>query len=325
MSYVVEVAEALLIIRTPFQAKLAEIALRREGLRDYDLIFLTHHKSSKTLWSYSQLAKRAQKKKLIFIPDGPLTRVADVAFYLLGLSLVFLWGREYDAIIFGSLDAPAVTGLATRLGRRLITLDDGSANVNQFGSYFDETIEPNWVVRRITGAPKLNELKASVERHYTIFLDELNAMDTEKLAPITGWPPKRQINRSLEPIVVCIGTAESIWLSPEQIEEIREYLTTHPVDYYIPHPMERQSLVRGVPHFPRSELLAEEALSFFPGRAPFHLVGAFSTTMLTTKGIVAKRTVLIPTGCENLIPQSEKAGCETLYLSPPQSRGPKGS
>ena len=315
MRYVVEVADALLIIRTPFQAKLAEIALRSEGLKDYDLLFFTHHKTVKTLGYYDQLAKKAQKKKLIFIPDGPFTRFADVAFYLWGLYLVHLWGREYGVIIFGSLDAPAVTGLATRLSKRLITIDDGSANVTISGSYHDELRERNWIIRRLTGAPKLKQLKASVERHYTVFSRQLHAMDLEKIVLITSWPPKREVDESLDPIVIYIGTAESIWLNSDQIEEIRKYLTKHPVHFSIPHPMERKSLASGVPDLPFSELLAEEALSLFPTKAPLHLVGPLSTVMLTTGRVATKRTVLVPTGFENLVPLWEGAGCETVLLS----------
>ena len=315
MSYVDEVADALLIIRTPLQAKLAEIALRSEGLEDYDLLFFTHHKTSKTLWYYNQLAQRAQKKQLLFIPNGPLTRFADLGFYFWGLSLVFLWGREYDVMIFASLDAPAVTGLATRLAKRLVTVDDGRANVSRFESYFDENLQRHWIIRRITGAPKLNQLKASVERHYTIFSSQLNAMDPAKIVPITNWPPKREINQSLPPVVIYIGAAESTWLSPQQISEIRQYLAAHPVDFSIPHPMERQSLAKGVPDLPHPELIAEEALSLFQSSAPIHLVGTFSTVMLTTKAIATKRTVLVPTGLENQIPLSEEAGCETVLLS----------
>lgn len=308
---------ALLIIRTPLQAKLSEIVLAQEGITEYDLLYLTQRKTEKTMWYFRLLARRARRNSLLFVPQWIFDSLTDLSFYLKGLCLGLIWRGKYDLVIFGSLDSLSITGLAAKFANRYITVDDGSANIDQGPrGYFQQRTGPRqWILKNLTGAPALAQVKDLVERHYTLFPDHRNTVDQTKLVQISDWPPKRARRGGLEPIVIYIGMAESLWLSPVQIEAMRQYLASRRIDFYIPHPMEKQALLSGISILPHPELLAEEALARVPSKSPLHLIAAVSTVLFTTKKIATVRTMLVPKGFEKLIPLARESGCEIVRLS----------
>lgn len=306
---------ALLIIRTPLQARLAEIALAREQVREYDLLYLTRRRTPKTIRYFHLLAHGARSSSLIYVPEWFFGGFAELVSFFWGRWSAQFWGGRYDLAVFGSLDSLAITGLATRFAPYFITVDDGVANILPTGPYSRQRIgRSDWFVRRMSGAPSLNEVKNLVARHYTVLQLSRNAIETKKLIPVSNWPPTRISMRSQTPIVIYISGAESMWASSSQLREIREYLLAEAIHFYVPHPMDKHPTLPGVPELPHSELLAEEALAILPGNHPLHLIGTQSTALFTTRKIASKRTMLIPKRSKSLIPAARESGCEIVEL-----------
>lgn len=309
-------AVSLLIIRTPLQAKLAEIALNQEGVIEYDLLYLTQRKTEKTVWYFNRLAEKARRNSLVLVPEWFFSGLAELTFYFWARFLAQLWGCKYKLAIFGSLDSPAITGLATRFANQHVTVDDGSANIARGtqGYFVQRRGFRERILKKLTGAPDLIELKKSIAKHYTLFSDYPNAIEAKKLVQISKWPPTRIRDSRLNPIVVFIGTAEHLWMTPPQIEAARSYLKATRIDFYIPHPMEKRGLLEGVAKLPHSELLAEDALVRMPTKRPIHLIAVASTVLFTAKEIATHRIMLVPHGCENLASMAQKSGCEIVSL-----------
>ena len=308
-------ARFLLIIRTPLQARIAQIALTAEGEPTYDLLFFTQQKTAKNMQSFASLGKKAERKFLSFVPIGFRWFLSELLFYALGRIMLSIWGRGYDTVVFGSLDSPALAGLATQFRSRLVTVDDGSANILSRTSYFREQFGMRFATLRwVTRSPELRDIREVVELHYTIFPGYENVIETKKLAPVLDWPPKRKVHPDASLVVILVSTAERLWMSASEFRIFETYLATVNVDYKIPHPMDETRSFDWIPELPHQELLAEEALAAIGPDFSIHLVGSPSTVMFTASELSAKRTVLITARLKHLRPSFEGAGCEIIIL-----------
>ena len=312
---VIAVARYLLIIRTPLQARIAQFALAAEGEPSYDLLFFTQQKSTKNLRSFARLGKAAERKFLVFVPIWFRWFPSELMFYALGQVLIGIWGRAYDAVVFGSFDSPGLAGLVTQVRSRLVTVDDGSANIFIGSSYFQQqSLMRLTILRWLTRSPDPRGIRGTVERHYTIFPGYENVVGREKLVSVMHWPPSRKVSHPASPIVVFVSAAERVWMSDSELRIFQAHLSTIKVDYKIPHPMDDKLAFDWIPELPHQELVAEEALAAIGPDFSIHLVGSPSTVMITAKELSEKRTVLITARTKVLRTLFEGAGCEIVIL-----------
>lgn len=306
----------LLIVRTPLQAKVAQFALEAEGDPVYDLLFFTRQKSLKNLHSFESLGKGAQRKFLVFVPSGFRWFLSELLFYALGRAILGMWRESYATVVFGSLDSPPLAALATHFRSRLVTVDDGSANIFPRSSYFQEQTGMRLAtLQRLTRSPNLQKIVEMVDKHYTIFPGYENVIETKKLVPVPNWPAVRNADTNTSPTVVFISTAEHQFMSSSELGIFQKYIAALNIDYKISHPMDEKLSFNQIPELPHAELLAEEALGNVSPNFSIHLVGAVSTVMITASKLAARRTVILFERDRHLGPLFEAVGCEIVSLS----------
>lgn len=309
---------ALLLVRTPLQAWLAEQVLCAEDVSRFDLLYFTHDDSPEDRHYFARLAEQASDTQYCHAPPR--------RFDILG-HLDFAWQtrrwrrpRGYDLTLMASIDAPVINAIASRQASGdLVTFDDGLANIRPTGPY--HVLDCSWRVRfyrRQLGAMGLVDTKARITRHYTIFPGFPNIVPANRICTLCGWKRDRVIRAAESRTkTYFIGQPFHEVLTLGEVERLESRLRTMNVDFYVRHPRERRLLEIGVPTLDKAGLIAEDAIVRHAGASPIHVIGWFSTVMFNLGAVAQRRTMLLfASGRETqqMSDLAKRAGCEVALL-----------
>lgn len=309
---------ALVLVRTPFQAWLVEKVLEAEQVASFDVLYFTQNDSPEDRFYYMRLAENARGKKYVFVPRQARDLLNHVRFAANAWQAVF--GKRYDSTIVSSIDSYVLNAISNRrLAGKLVTFDDGTANYNQVGVYFNEPSSLRGrLYRYLFRAKSIIATRARISRHYTIQPEFKNIVDSDRLQAIAGWEhsTEKQDVSSL-PKTFFIGAPFHEVLDHRQIEILELHARKIGIDVYVRHPRELEPLDLVAPFLEKCGKIAEEAILDDAAGRPIVLVGFLSSVMFNLAACAHRRIILVPTGSERHSALSElacKSGCEIVQL-----------
>lgn len=310
--------KALLLVRTPFQAWLAEKVLEKETVSEFDIIYFTQNDSAEDQHYYERLKAKARRTKYIFVPRQKYDIFNHIQFWL--GSRAFLWGEKYNLTMLSSIESHVINAISNRFrDSELVTFDDGTANYNTSGVYFiDLESSRARLYRKIFGGVSLSVVKERISRHYTIQPSLENIVSGSRLFYVDGWGHKNDLNKpGLPSKTYFLGAPFSEFLENSQIKKLEAFARTAGVDVYVRHPREHIVIDLGVPFLEKNGLIAEEAILKDSQGHPIRLIGSLSSVMFNLKNVATQRLVLVPelqSKNYDLVYVAEKSGCKVVFF-----------
>ena len=308
--------KALLVIRTPFQAWLAQRVLEKEKVSNFDLVYFTQNNSDEDKHYYTQLSIQASRSQYIFIQRQRFDIFAHILFKLKAIKWYFF--KHYDLVMYASINALVPNSLVSKYNKsELITFDDGAANIVKQGIFYNEsdTLRAK-LYRIILGANSLNFIKKRIKRHYSIYPNNPNIVESDRLIHLDGW--EGDSNRVPDEVrTYFIGAPFEEVMNSDQIARMVSYIKKLDITAYVAHPRERKVLDIGVKQLNKNGRIAEDAvIADAEGRA-IKLVGWFSSVMFSLEAVCIQRIVLLPKDSPQSIEFAEickKSGCHPIFI-----------
>lgn len=306
---------ALLILRTPFQAWLAERVLEQEAVKHFDLVYFTQNDSPEDRYYFARLSAHAGHSQYCFVS----TRWPDIRNHLAFRHLATQWFQKnrYDKVLLSSIDALVPNSLAAQNRGELVTFDDGSANIYPDSSYCLDS--PSWrtrLYRRLFGALDIATTCARIARHYTLHPDLDNIVEKNRIKGIAAWPCVETALSAGFPLKVFIGQPFFGGLSEQQIASLQQYLANERFDYYVRHPRESELLTQAIPLLDKGGRIAEDAILHTAEHRALHVTGWFSSVLFNLRG-AARRTMILfqnDPRTPTMAKLARQVGCEIVLL-----------
>jgi N-acetyllactosaminide alpha-2,3-sialyltransferase len=309
---------ATLLLRTPFQAWLAQLVLEQEQVQRYDVLYLTQNNSAEDRRYFEVLAHAAQRSDYCYVP----ALRPDILNHLVWRLQVHHWFRDrrHDLVLLASIDSFVINAIAMRQSSTLVTFDDGMANLQRSSSYRRELLgsRGRWY-RRLFGAQDLISTQRRIKRHYTIYPGFENIVPATRVCALRGWGAQepKHTTAGLPVTTFFIGQPLGEALTPAQITALTRYLCSQSIDWYVRHPRESAPLPLGRPLLEKNGLIAEDAiLSHSMGRS-VHLLSWFSSVSINLARVVERSTVVLFRHDSRFAEQQEiaqRAGCSVVVL-----------
>lgn len=284
---------ALLLLRTPLQAWIAQQVLVRERVQDYDLLYFTQNDAPEDRHYFEALATKATRAKYLYAPIRRFDILGHLDFRKQAAEWLTDIGR--DLVMMASIDSHVLSAIAHRQHGDLVTFDDGTANIDEQGLYHQETLAGRArLYRFLLGATNLQTTKSRIARHYTLYPKFSNIVEAGRLRYLDGWSNLRANYSKTTPITYFIGGPFEEDLTKNQIATMFSYLQTLSIDVYVRHPRERNPFQLSIPFLEKKGCIAEDAILADSVDSPIQLVGWFSTVMLNLSFTAQKNLFLMP-------------------------------
>lgn len=284
---------ALVIIRTPFQAWLVEKVLEKENIDTFDVLYFTENDSTEDRYYYNKLFLKSKKSEYLFVPSKKFSILTTILFKIKSR----LWYKEsaYDILVFASIENLFISPLVRKYSKsKLITFDDGTANINTKSIYHLESRNKRFLAYQyLLNALPLKYLKKRINKHYTLYKGYENIVDVGRLFYLDGWIESLSRDKN-EIKVYFLGAPFEEVMNGQQISRLEKYVNELKVDVYVAHPRERNLLKIGVDILDKKGRIAEEAIIADAQDASIVLVGTFSTVMLNIGALCESTIVLLP-------------------------------
>lgn len=310
--------KSLLVIRTPFQAWLVKKIIVQENIKIYDIIYFTHNNSDEDKFYYNVLSSHAKFSCYLFVK--PRRRDVLTQAQLRYEARKWFSGGFYDKVFISSISSFLANSLANHFrSAKIITFDDGAANIFSNGIFFNEpTGLKNYLYRKVFRVASLSDFKSKISYHYTIYPDHDNIVESGKVVSLdSGWLSERAKNCERAK-VYFIGAPFHEVFNSDQIKSIVVYLQSIEVDYYVRHPRENEPLSSNIPFLEKRGKIAEEAIIDDADGRPVVLIGFLSTVMFNLAECAQRRVILVPEDTEKysiLIKLAHKSGCEIVKIN----------
>lgn len=285
--------KALILIRTPFQAWLIEKVLEKESISNYDLIYFTQNDSSEDKYYYKKLTLKARKSKYIFVNKQKFNILS--LFLLRVKSIEWCKKTKYENIFCASIDALYIRSIIkSNIESQLITFDDGSANINTSGLYFNnfESMRDK-TYKTFMNALSLKEVKNLIQKHYTMYKGYENIVGSEKLIFLNKMN-ENFYSKNNSTRVYFLGAPFRDAMNEQAIDKLEKYVKNIKVDAYVPHPREKYLLKIDADVLEKKGRIAEEAIVSDAKGASIVLIGGFSSVMLNIGHICKDILVILP-------------------------------
>lgn len=309
--------KALLVIRTPFQAWLAQKVLEKEEVSNFDLVYFTQNNSDEDKYYYAQLSIKASRSQYIFIHRQRFDIFSHILFKLKAIKWYFF--KNYDLVVYASINALVPNSLISRYKKsELVTFDDGAANIVKRGIFYNEpaTLRAK-LYRIILGASSLDFIKKRIKRHYSIYPNNSNIVESNRLIHLNSWKIESNKTTLDEVRTYFIGAPFEEVMNSDQIARMVSYIKKLDITAYVAHPRERKMLDIGVKQLNKNGRIAEDAvIADAEGRA-IRLVGWFSSVMFSLEAVCMQRIVLLPKDSPQSIELAEickKSGCYPIFI-----------
>lgn len=307
---------ALLLIRTPFQAWQVTNILKSESVKTYDILYFTHNDSREDQFYFRRLSEKSRTAKYCHAPVRRYDILGHLQWYL--QTRKWMSGMRYDLVVLASIDSHVINAIASRQGHAaLVTFDDGTANIYRSSNYFiDRLAGRAGIYRHLLGASDLENLKARIVRHYTMYPGFANIVEPERLCSIPGLLRQRDLEGG-KIRTYFVGQPFREMFDAVFVKALQEHVRQLPIDAYVRHPRETEPLDIGVPFLDKAGLIAEEAILRDAGNCGISLVGGFSSVMFNLAGVARNMTGILPkrdprkVELGNLL---EQTGGEVFYL-----------
>ncbi|MDR5903022.1 glycosyltransferase family 52 [Halomonas icarae] len=313
----------LLLVRTPLQAWLADKIIEQVGPLSIDLVYFTYHDSTKDRFYFSLLTPRSRRSLYLNVRRRNREAIHHAYIYLMKF-----FGRGfcgYDQVLLASFDNYLFRMLARRNRHaKLITFDDGTANIYPHSSYHDYTPSRlTWLYDLIFGAGSKEQFKEDINKHYTIYEGFNNIVEGDKLKVLCPWendvfgwsggtPVKFFIGQPFDEVVATGGLHE------DDLLQLENLVSEQGIDYYLQHPRETRNLNVGGVLVGDAEKISEEVIAELCGGRKAIVYAWFSTVLFNLPdGRVRKVYLSIGDSYQEKVRSEmcKRAGCEVWRVN----------
>lgn len=306
---------ALVLLRTPLQAWLAERVLRQKHIDRYDILYITKHLSEEDIYYFNKMKQGASKSFLDHI------RPANFDFFQIFRRKIefysFFGRKDYDFVLLASIDDFVFSWAALKFGKTILTFDDGLANFNMKGIYHIEPLSfRGRVFRYLLGASSYKKLKPLIAEHYTLHPEMPNIVERNRRHQIRSADREFFVNSS-QTITFFLGAPLESVLSSDQISRMRSASRRYKVDYYVKHPREENIVLDDVPILKKNGQIAEDAIAAKAQGRRVRIVGWISTVMFNISSKEVEKIVLLPSDDPRSVDfahMAQRFGCEVVEV-----------
>ena len=311
----------LVLLATPLQAIIAQSVLEAEPGDAYDLVYSARSDLPSHRHYYERLARSARQAAYVADVEAPSALLRHVKRRITLRTPYFR--THYDTICLASIDGLLFRSLVGRNPQaRVVTFDDGAANVFSGSRFHAPAARADRFLERVFGIPTTPRLRERIDTHYSLYADHPNIAPSERVRVVSPWRDR--------PASAATGerTGTSFFLGqpfPEAITaggidragvgRLRQWLAANPVDYYLAHPREADTLGHG--NVLRSPEVAEEQVFRLAGDTRPRIYGWFTSVLLNIPASAADKWYL-STGTgpaeDHRIELMRRAGCGVLHV-----------
>ncbi|WP_047710165.1 glycosyltransferase family 52 [Pectobacterium atrosepticum] len=238
----------IFICITPLQMMIAERIILNEKLNPKEsiLIALSFDKSKKQQHYYNKI-KPLFSKAFHFNINFNGSRWLQLKHHCLINNLIAtnLTSRKGYNVYFASINDKSIHQICSKvIINTIFTFDDGTANINKNGVYFDdrETLKSKLLNFIFSIKKRQKEIKKTINKHYTIYPDLENIVDKNKLVGLDIWHfISNEITHVDERKVKRIFLGQPFDELNLDIEIIIKKLNELSVTNYFPHPREKHT------------------------------------------------------------------------------------
>ncbi|PFG53736.1 glycosyl transferase family 52 [Marinobacter sp. LV10R520-4] len=314
----------LLLVRTPFQAWLANKIIDHIDLSCFDLVYFTYDDSKKDRFYFSLLSSRSRRSAYVNVRGRRRVAIHHAFIYLRSF-----FGRGYSGynlVLLASFDVYLFRMLARRQhGADIRTFDDGAANIYPESSYYsDKSSRFTWLYDFLLSAGSKERFKKDIKKHYTIYPLFENIVEKDRVEAIDPWQKNDSSNPSDDKeVIFFIGQpfdeVVSLGLFDRgDLIRLEQFVKSLGVDYYLQHPREMQPLSVGGVLVSDANRIAEELIpELCDGKRPV-VYGWFSTVLFNLPTEKVKKIYLSVGKQEHESLRVEmciKVGCEIQKIS----------
>ena len=311
--------DALFILRTPLQACIARQVIWREGVIEYDLVYLTQQDSEEDRHYFSVISADASFARYVFVPPKKYDILNHLGFRISLKDCFRDFDRKY--VVIGSIDSPIVSALAaTQKSSILLTVDDGTANISSFSRFHDEKRSWRYLAyAKALGAEPLSNLKYRIERHYSIYQGFDNIVEQGRLCNLESIASTTKILNRRETIRYFIGQPVRLGMREEAAKAIQKILAEYNIDLYVRHPREEKPMNFSTSLLNKAGRIAEEAILNHAAGRQVEIYSGFSSATLNLARFVRSAHVFIylRTSSRNTreyIRLARMAGCSVHFI-----------
>ncbi len=309
--------EALVLCRTPFQAVILREVLKQERPAVRDLVYLTHDDATEDRHYFLELAACARAAQYLYVPSQRFDILTHIyawrqlsqQFKLASYSQVY--AASLNSLVFRKL-------LAHHPAAKLVSFDDGAANIVPNSMYLNDRPGPRARIYEASfRIPSLRKIRDRSVLHYSVYPGFDNVMAPTPTRHISLFPDDVAVDRSQASVRVLIGQPFHEYLPQPRVAELRAWLATKEIDYYVTHPREKCPLLPQVPILAKAGRVAEEAILSFGSTRPLTMYGGFSSVMLNIPNSLVEKIMVLPKDAPGLTDYeilALKAGCRIIRL-----------
>ena len=283
---------ALLLIRTPFQARLALAVLRVEDVTSYDLVYVTRHDSAEDRYYSDRLGHSAQRCVYEHLTPA---RIDSLQIHYRITSLKRRLQREYNLIILASIDEIVFAWAVRNIkSSAVVSIDDGTANYAMAGNYFRDNFSVRGkALRWLNGSASAPDIRKQIDRHYTPNPEFENIVEKARVKHIDVFGNAGR-TRGEGKVSFFIGCPIEEALNGELLSRYRDAIANLSVDYYVRHPRENSAALLDAAILDKKGRIAEDAIIDIAQGRNIELFGWISSVMLNLRGPRFEKNVYLP-------------------------------
>jgi beta-galactosamide-alpha-2,3-sialyltransferase len=305
----------LIICRTPLQANIAKAIIECENLKKYTIIYVSHDMSERDFHAYDKIQHNAERSEFIYSPRLRCDILTSLATYKRVEDCI--GDESYSSLFVASIDSIFVRGVVKSHTGTLMTFDDGAANILAPGAYDSAMRLRDYVYQWILRLPSQEDVIKRSVRHFTIYKDNHNILERERVTFIPLFEGKRKNIKGKAPISIFVGQPFEEFLSPKEIDNLKEKLMGIHLDYYVKHPREKRVLLDNIALLETGGEIAEIAIASTFRDNYVSVYGSFSSVLLNIPPAEAKK-YYISAGDKSAeyrrVELCKAAGCEIIIL-----------
>ncbi len=278
MVYCKKRSKNLVIVTTPLQSCIVNKLMKE---KDYDVVYLTTTNNKKNQYYYSVLAKAATNSMYYVLKcNNKFNSLLDYIVFNRKFELY----SKYENVYLASINDRYVQLVLSKVEFiNLYTFDDGFANINYNGLYYQKIIKKSFrdkIWFFLGNRYDIDQIKKKSLKHFTIYENEKNIIDNVEYLNIfeNNFIDNVDSNSEIkfflgQPLYELDGRFDNHYME--------NILSKVGIDFYFPHPRENYLLKEK--EIINSELIFEDYLTQYMEKNPnkkIVLYSFFSTVFL---------------------------------------------
>lgn len=229
----------LFVCLTPFQIYFSMKIIENKNIENA-LILLIDLSNSPKNYYYLERARLECKCEVLIYKEVNTKKILKLFCFLKFILLNFLF-KKFNSIYMASLHDKYIHILMKFISfDRIIGFDDGVANLNKNGAYFND----EYIKTRIVN---------NMDKHYTVFSGIDNIVGKEKLEVLSLFDGNSDVTYIKKSVKIFVGQPIDELFKEKDKDYLFNVLKSLGIDFYFKHPREKY-VINGVDYIDSNEI-----------------------------------------------------------------------